>query len=391
MLLHLASDEKFIDHVINVFEQINLNDNKYLIPSFSKKLKYVKSKNANIVHTSLCSDEYKRIINNLGQFDGIIVHNLYDEYKKEILTQLNKKIHVHWMSWGTDLYFIPQLRNNLIAPYTRKKTTDKKIPLTVIKFKGWFQWSFKNLANIYHLLKGNREGYYKSKQLIRAINSFSTVIPEESKFVFRYLSRHPIYLPFKYAMIKETNGDDDICKNSNFLIGNSATITNNHFDTFNELRMLRRSNLKFYTPLSYGNEYYAKIVIREGKLIFEDRFIPLTTYVSIDNYNKLLNNCGNVVMNHIRQQALGTILISLWKGARIFLNPKNPLYRFFIINGIMVFKIKDIKNIQNLPRFKVLAEMNRPKLLNMYGESNVLNETKMLVEYIKKQKSSHDT
>ncbi len=389
MILHLISDEKFIDHVIYVFEKVSPENNIYLLPNNNKDLKYVKSKNKNLINTTENSSKYKTIINSINTFDGIIIHNLYDEYKKKILLLIKEKkqkIYVHWMSWGTDLYFIPQLSSKLIAPVTKKIVFNKNIPISLLRIQNLIQDFTPMLWDRYSLFQGNTKGYYNYKNIISTISSFSTIIPSEIQLIQKYFNLAPEqYVPFKYEIIDNRNEvySNEICINNNFLVGNSATVTNNHLDAFGLINKWALSNSKVIVPLSYGDNNYANIVINKGTKLFGNNFIPINDFLSKNEFNKLLNNCGNVIMNHHRQQALGTIIISLWKGARVYLDHHNPLNDFFRNNGIKTFLLKDIKNINHLPEFSELANINRPKLLNLFNEKNVLSETKSLIERIK--------
>lgn len=69
---------------------------------------------------------------------------------------------------------------------------------------------------------------------------------------------------------------------------------------------------------------------------------------------------------------MGNIIIFLWKGARLFLNEKNPVYSFLINQGIKVYKISDLNKMSNLPDFIELAIINRPILKKLYCRELVL-------------------
>ena len=66
--------------------------------------------------------------------------------------------------------------------------------------------------------------------------------------------------------------------------------------------------------------------------------------MAIEDYNRQIASCGVVVMNHVRQQAVGNISAALYKGARVFLRRENPLFRFFCDNGATVFPMEQLVN-----------------------------------------------
>ncbi|MGP4883030.1 hypothetical protein ACTXQV_67810, partial [Klebsiella pneumoniae] len=68
--------------------------------------------------------------------------------------------------------------------------------------------------------------------------------------------------------------------------------------------------------------------------IFGDKFLPVVDYMPIQQYVGILINCGFVIMNHVRQQALGNILIMLYLGAKVFLREENPVYTFLKNHGV---------------------------------------------------------
>ncbi len=43
-------------------------------------------------------------------------------------------------------------------------------------------------------------------------------------------------------------------------------------------------------------------------------------YLQPADYLSVVRSCGHVVMNHMRQQALGNIFAALWRGAHVYMN-----------------------------------------------------------------------
>lgn len=291
------------------------------------------------------------------------------------------------MSWGTDLYSIPQLSSRLILPITRKKILASKAPFVLLKLEQIIQNNCSYLWDLYSITKGNKINYKKTLKLLESINSYTTVIPEERIYVNKYLHLNDVpFIPFKYVTTEsDIKGEQNqFCTGDDYLIGNSSIITNNHLDAFNILKKTYNFNRRVYVPLSYGDTEYALKIIEEGRKIFGSNFIELTEFMSLQQFNNVLSNCGNVIMNHCRQQALGTILISLWKGARVFLNPKNPLKQFFNSNGFITFSLNDLKIENELPSYKFLAETNRRCIQKIYDHEVVLEEASYLINHIYK-------
>lgn len=130
------------------------------------------------------------------------------------------------------------------------------------------------------------------------------------------------------------------------MAGNSASATNNHVELFRKIRdQVDLSERKIIVPLSYGDICYRDKVIVDGKKILGNAFMPLVDFMPIGEYHKIISSCQFVVMNHLRQQALGNICSGLLAGAKIYLNNKNPLMNWFENKGAYIGCIDDIDMI----------------------------------------------
>jgi len=126
MIIHLAHDGRFIDHVINVFEKASPHKNIYLIEVEDIKLPLnsIKSKNPNIRKFNKLNSEFIKEIVLQNQPTSIIIHNLltYRKFKFDIIKNAPKTIHFHWMCWGGDLYpHINKYRKSLYIYLPEKK------------------------------------------------------------------------------------------------------------------------------------------------------------------------------------------------------------------------------------------------------------------------------
>lgn len=383
MILHLAEDEKFIDHVIEMFEEAAPNKNVYFIElsKGQEQLTYIKSKCKNIIAASTESEAFENILRNLSTYDSIILHNFYNEYKQKVVEHAPANIYFHWMSWGADIYqYVPDLRKKL---YFNEKTKSSKKGKNANGVIGdAINWLAPNLWYKYYLQpRGLADPNYYRK-LVQKINSVSTVLPNEVRLIRKFFHKKIAYYPFKYITIEgsKLNDQSPICTQNNFMIGNSANTTSNHIDAF--LKIKEFVNEKVYVPLSYGGEINRDIIISKGYEMFGKQFYPLVEFMPIQEYNTIIGQCGNVIMNHKRQQAIGNIIIALWYGARVFLNMENPAFSFLKSKGIIIFKMSEVRKYKNLMSFEELALKNRPILRSIYAHSQVLKETKELVKHL---------
>ena len=139
----------------------------------------------------------------------------------------------------------------------------------------------------------------------------------------------------------------------NVLIGNSTDPTNEHISIFDMIESEIDHIGKIYCPLSYGlhNDYKDKI-IDEGYKRFGDKFVPLTKFMSINEYVDFLKIIDVAIFNHNRQQAMGNTLTLLSLGKIVYMRSGTNSFESLTKRGFMVFDNKLIKECG--------IRMNRP-------------------------------
>ena len=383
MLLHICDDEKFIDYIINTFISLLPDENIFVIVTNGSELKHVKSKNLNIIVVEKNSLISLKILKELESFDAVILHNLIDYYKREIVFNAPKNVKFHWMCWGADIYNFAPLHRSILGDNEKGILKSKTNLNYKIGKRLELLFPFLN-----HVISKNKSGsFYYFKKIAKKIDSVSTVLPNEINTIRKYFNKNINYIPFKYGTIESLlNDTQTICSGNNFLIGNSATLSNNHYEALEILYNLNITNYKIYMPLSYGDNEYASIISEHGKQMFGNKFFPVMEFLPITEYNKIFNSCGNVIMNHYRQQGIGNIITAIWKGCRLFLNKKGAAYNYLKSQGVKIFEIEDLNRLVNLESSEKLAAYNRPIIEAIYGKETVLQETKCLINYLKNGK-----
>ncbi len=180
---------------------------------------------------------------------------------------------------------------------------------------------------------------------LERVDIFSPVIDTEYRLVRRHLpglaARH---VRWNYGTVEDDYtlpGATSLTSGRNILAGNSATPTNNHIELFERIRRCGDlGDRLIVTPLSYGDVRYRDCVIKVGRELFGDAFVPLVDFMPKESYIELLGSCGHVMMNHVRQQALGNLFISGLMGARLHLSRANPLYTWLGSLGVPVSDIE---------------------------------------------------
>ena len=401
-VIHVFDDDKFIDPAINLFESVYPGISEYwIIKKHGDGFQYVTS---TMVKTFDASDKenFKSFIGRINaikdSYPIVFLHAL-DQKKQNIVLELSSKVIKVWFVWGYDLYGNWPLLKNTIFEKNTKKYIDqaKKLKLkNKIIFNNSSFWFFKNLrffkyvlpSKIINILDGNfNTVFYKAAARIDIV---VPVVFEEFKII-KEMGLKSIYAPFAYGSIEGTLGNkisSSVLGKNNILVGNSGDPSNNHLDIFLKLSQINLKNKKVYVPLSYGgSKDYKEFVIRKGKELLGTNFVPLTDFITLQEYNEILLTCGVLIFNHVRQQGVGNIVVMGYFGARIFVNSKSPVYKSFTNAGIKIFDFKSLKEADLVSLDEKEYEINKEKLFNLYSEEAVIKKTIKLFEIVWKVKN----
>ena len=373
-ILHIVDDEKFIDSAFRVFESAAPGANTYVIFKKGKKLKLIKETPVK-VYSPWLFPVYRLFPFLMPRFDMIILHNL-NLPKMRYLQCLKRKASVCWIGWGFDYYDL--IGRELLKSETKNLPSRKN--------------SFFSLRIIIRIRQKLQYGRVDKKSVISIIDYFSPVIYEDFVLVSNAVPDfNPEFVSWNYGTL-----EDDLIRGlegtqvtgPNILLGNSASAPNNHLDAFKLLKALDLGERKIITPLSYGDEYYRNTIINHGNSEFGDCFVPLVEFMPIDEYIKTISSCSIVVMNHLRQQAMGNIVIMLYLGAKVFLDPKNPAYDFLKKQGAAVYSIDELASEMNSSLTPDQIEKNRQVLRNTWSRDVILRKTRELIERLQGRKST---
>lgn len=377
-IAHIVTDEKFIDMAIREFELQKIIKNRYIIIAKNKfNLSHIKSKfiefhtlksTVNILNSSACK--------------GVIFHSLSQPSLLRYIPQEKKVI---WIGWGYDYYdrlLKTAFPDGLLLENTRNLLEKYEHSQPLRRLINKLKYNIKNKLS----------GELNQKILLNRIDAFSPVLDEEYIIACKENSWFkPQYIQWNYGTAEDdfSLNSSDIKLGENLLIGNSATFENNHLEIFQYINNnFDWRNSKIIVPLSYGNSWYRDEIIKHGQEIFKENFTPLTKFFSNEEYIKILQSCGHVFMNHIRQQAVGNICIMLLKGARIYMNPNSILYAWLKKNGVKItpialnFKEKNAtkSNLKNLSDAE--KDINIGIINEIWGRSNQNKKTENLIKLI---------
>lgn len=371
-ILHLATDNKFIDQAWRSFERVFPGCNHLYLLAEGEAV-YVSTGADQVAGRS-----YWRHASSAEMYRGqdiVIVHSLHPDWCPAI-TRVPRGIPVVWLGWGYDYYDLIQkaFHCNFLLDSTRvlyERIRPEQGVLVRLK-------SFIKKLGIWR---------YSKENVIRRINYFSPVLPAEYDLVRNACQNMPFpdYLRWNYGTL-----EDDLIKGfqgrwvkgESVLVGNSATFSNNHLEVLELLSDALDADRAILLPLSYGESDYAEAIIAKGLALFGNRMTALTTFMPVESYIDKLLQCGYVVMNHVRQQAVGNIVIMLYLGAKVFLREENPVYHFFKNLGARIYTLEDLKNdpdMLNQPLSVEARQCNREVVTAEWCRANADEKTRNLV------------
>ncbi len=342
MILHIFVADKFVQPFISyVNDTFDPKTHQYFVINKKNKFSFTPSSNL-IVRTKMNLKTFIELWAQFRKADKVILHGLFWN-SIVLLLALNAKDlkKCFWGIWGGDLYKYYDRNNGL-------------------KLKLWHQVRKFVISRLGHFITYLPEDYHLAQEWYGAKGKLHECIT--------YLSN--VYSPIEHIEAEKTSSKKSI------LIGNSATAANRHEDAFKKLLKFK-GQIKLIVPLSYGNEKYGKKIVELGQEMYGDDFMPLTTFMPIRDYYKLLAEVDTVVFNHDRQQGMGNIIQVLGLGKKLFLDTSTPQYKLFQRQGVQVF---DVNNIDLEPLNQKIKQANQEKIARYFSKDNLKNQLTRIFE-----------
>ncbi|WP_201526074.1 TDP-N-acetylfucosamine:lipid II N-acetylfucosaminyltransferase [Psychrobacter frigidicola] len=339
-ILHIASSEKFIPPFINfVKENFNFDEHEFSLTRGMAQDNLIHGKNIKLLSEKTSSAKLKHYIQvlvRMHQADKIILHSLADHTIIKILfftPWLLKKC--YWAIWGGDLYVYRFGKRN------HKWRVREFFRRSVIKKMGHLVTYIKGDIDLAREWYGAQGEYYEC---------------------IMYLSN--IY--------KELDISKNDSSTINIQLGNSANSTNNHVEILEKLLPFKNKNIRIYAPLSYSDQSHAKKVIKIGKELFGDKFVPLTEFMPFEDYLKFLEKIDIAIFNNSRQQALGNIITLLGLGKTVYIRSDTTQWPLFKAKEIEIYDVKDFNSLVNHHHpdniDKIKKYFSKETLLNQLSE-----------------------
>ncbi len=235
------------------------------------------------------------------------------------------------------------------------------------------------LKKCYHVMWGGdfyfpAQQSWVKKQIIKRMGHFVTYIEGDYELVQKwYGAKGKYHECFMYPsnLYKEYEIKPKEHNTINIQLGNSATDTNNHIEVLEKLKKYKEENMQIFVPLSYGEKDYMERVIKVGKEIFGDKFIPLLEFMPFERYLDFLGQIDIAIFNHNRQQAMGNIITLLGLGKKVYLRKDITPWKLFEELGVKVFNVDEI-DLE--PIDKKVAEENRKRVREYFSEEKLIEQ-----------------
>ncbi|MCB9201511.1 MAG: TDP-N-acetylfucosamine:lipid II N-acetylfucosaminyltransferase [Flavobacteriales bacterium] len=341
-ILHVLDDEKFRIYCVNTF-------------------------NISEVCNFICKTEDLVEEGRSNKYDLIVFHGLSIE-KSKIINKNNFSVPIIWFFWGADAFCLGSFYNLFLL----EKTNINRIRLA-------FNYSFiYGLKVIYKTI---------NPKSIDSVASYKEIIKsfKKIKFIVPIVPQDYNLLKKKYAISSEMFhlnyvspifDKDTFCKGKNILLGNSAAYTNNHIEALDILSVMDLCDRKVYIPLSYGDKENANYISGYANKKLPNNSECIKQFMSLEEYQDIVRSCEIVIMNHLRQQALGNIIQALYEGVHLFLNEKSNLYKYLKQNE---FVISSITNLELVSLSEGAKRINREKCIEIFGRERQHQKVKELI------------
>lgn len=326
MNLHIIPNEKFTEPYIE-FVNNNFSEKEHLFIILGKGIGNKIKTRTNVIE--LLTKDPRILINKIYKSKKIIIHGLFNRNLVLMLffqPWLLKKC--YWVIWGGDLY-----------RYKRERKGFKSHLLEFMR-----KYVIKNMGGLITHIKGDYElaqEWYGAK----------------GKYYYSFM--YPSNLYKEYDMPKNKSDNKIYIQ-----IGNSADPSNNHTEMIMKLSKYKDKDIKIICPLSYGNVEYREEIIKLGKDILGDKFIPLVDFMPFEEYLKILARIDVAIFNHERQQAMGNITTLLGLGKKVYIRDDITTWTFCEEHGLKVYSSNgDFGDL-----FKEMAEKDKEMNINNVKE-----------------------
>ncbi len=355
MWLHIISDDKFTPGLIDMFEKAAPGHHVFclLFPkAHTEPGKCVPINN---------EAEFTKILASRDDWNGIIFNPLPPVCWRW-LKHIPAKMRVIWYGWGYEGY---QTWPKLKEQFTYLDKTQE-----------WVQ-RHDALRNRIKERWLDLKTYYTGYRYLRRVDEFVSLL-HHNHMVYQKAGLLGKKTRYRFGavgtMFNLENMAETPVPGKHILFGNSATATNNHIEAVDWLAGTDLGSRKVITPLSYGQDRYREMICGYAESRLGANFVPVVDYMSFGEYTELLSECGFMVINTLRPQGFGNILMMLMNGAKLITND-TPAYRTLIDWGVHAELMSETSvNTAFTPLTAEQIQQNRDAIQQHASQARVMEE-----------------
>ncbi len=354
MNLHIVPDSRFINSFHSNLVELGILENNRIVVRSAKKLRYV---DAELPYAPLYSARFRALVGDTMQYDAVFIHLFSPLMYRWVAGNSFRKL--NWMVWGADLYNLPFIDFNAY-----EKKTYEEYPVGKRSLNEWL-----------YLLKVWTTGMPFRNRAYAKVDNVLTWMNSEYGFAKAHITRlragHRFFFyenQVPYQKLDDRLKDKQPRKNGlpDIIVGNSGYPTNNHLDA---VEYLNRNDIKanLLIPVSYGNSHYIRFLRKSLGSYVNGRVTFVDKHMSFDDYVEFLSRADALIMNNVRPQGYGNVLMMLYMKKPVFLNDKNISIPDLLANGILPSPWTDL---HSLPHARS-PEGNRQAIINLLSHERL--------------------
>ncbi|HEV2866367.1 MAG TPA: TDP-N-acetylfucosamine:lipid II N-acetylfucosaminyltransferase [Allosphingosinicella sp.] len=377
--IHLVQDQKFVATAMRLFEQAAPGRHRWIVLADPAEGR----------HPEGASVEFERPegLWRRDLRDRVVFIHLMNGRASRVVMGMHGPRFI-WIAWGGDFY--PFLfGSRLLGPKTKQIWPAPRSRLSRRLARGIFGWSIEHLPQALiraavRLLPLDVARTASVPALIRRCFGMIFVLPAEAELL---RERLPDLRFRNFEWNYYSFGDEQLPpvpergREPAVLIGNSATPEGNHLECLDLLEAVAQP-FDVYIPLSYGTAGYREALKAALPPLPTHRLHLLEHFLPLRDYEAITNRCCYVIMGHKRQQAMGNIVYALAIGARVYLDPSNPIYDHFRVEGATIFTLEDFAgHAQEQAGWldEAATHGNREVIRRLYGWPVAVEKTRELL------------
>ena len=324
------------------------------------------------------SETFKITSQLIQNANKIFIHCLNVESIRLLSGIQKRKSSLFWIVWGIDLY--NNIPLELFDPETKNLLSTIQNRSTKKRFKNAYESLFflinKYITDIMRRRVISKFDYILTSTMAKGDYNYIKMF-FKTKAVHNSEFNYPEIVDFQHLTCTELPSNDTYKFKTKFeklvQVGNSGDPTNNHLDILFLLSKVDVQDFGIICPLSYsGIPGYVKEIVKIGRSLFGERFIPLLDFLEAKTYFQILNQVDVAIMNHNRQQGAGNVLILLYLMKKIYMK-KTSVFNVLKDNEALVFSIENLKDeiSQGIDIFEYpyTLEINKRKAEELAGQA----------------------